>query len=192
MGAFSSKYWHVWLSAIRSVPHWPAYFFPKHISCMWEKPEYLEKTKHGRLCRLWQFWLKTSPEPQNETVHRTLLYTSLVLTNAGNTAAERLFWRWRAVVWLDITATLHIPDSCCLWPSLAGWSFPSLCSGCWCQSPVCDKWMSEDFRESDPLPCINSQHGLQELDTLLSLYSSCPATSNILRMSLKEGSKCLY
>ena len=108
MGAFSSKYWHVWLSAIRSVPDWPAYFFSKHISCLWEKPEYLEKTKHGRLCRLWHFWLKTSPEAQDETLHRTLLYTSLVLINAGNTAAERLFWRWRAVVWLDVAAVFVI------------------------------------------------------------------------------------
>ena len=48
------------------------YFFSKHISCLLEKPEHLEKTKHGRLCRLWQFWLKTPPEANKETLHRTL------------------------------------------------------------------------------------------------------------------------
>ena len=33
------------------------------------------------------------------------------------------------------------------------------------------EWFSEEFTGSDPLICIKCQHGLQELDTLLSLYS---------------------
>ena len=33
----------------------------------------------------------------------------------------------------------------------------------------CDEWMSEDFTGSDPPAWMNCQHGLQELNTLLSL-----------------------
>ena len=115
------------------------------------------------------------------------------------------FWRWSAVVWLDVSAVFILQRSGRRL-TFKVWASPCLDlispqtkhththththTHIHLLQVVCgDEWMSEDFTGSDALIRIHFQDGLQELDTLLSLsLSSASALPQSDLPSVKSSS----